>query len=97
MSLPVQKYADQVAQARRTARQVQVFAALSWTGGWLVIVVCLVDWVWFHANLTDTLDILLAIGVGGLLGGVGLYSTSRSLGIAASRLEIDLATKLGDA
>jgi uncharacterized membrane protein len=87
-------YAAQVAAARRTAHRVLVFAALSWFGGWVVIVACLVAWLRFGVSLLDSLEILLAIGVAGLLGGVGLYATSRSLALAASRLEIDVATKL---
>jgi len=94
MSLPIEQYRDQVAKARQTARRVQAFAALSWGLGWVVILGCLVAWLGYRVSLTDTLDILLAIGVGGLIGGVGLYATSRSLGIGASRLEIDIATKL---
>ena len=95
MSLPIEQYRNQVAKARQTARRVQAFAALSWGLGWVVILGCLVAWLGYRVSLTDTLDILLAIGVGGLIGGVGLYATSRSLGIAASRLEIDIATKMG--
>lgn len=95
MSLPIEQYVDQVAKARQTARRVQVFAAISWAFGWIVIVACLIAWLGFQVSLIDTLDVVLAIGVGGLLGGVGFYATSRSLGIAASRLEIDIATKLG--
>ena len=94
MSLPLQQYLDQVAKARQTARRVQAFAAISWSFGWIVIIGCLVASLVYRVSITDTLDILLAIGVGGLIGGVGLYATSRSLGIAASRLEIDIATKL---
>jgi len=95
MTLPIEQYRDQVSRARQTARRVQAFAALSWGLGWIVIVGCLIAWLGFQVSLTDTLDVVLAIGVGGLLGGVGLYATSRSLGIAASRLEIDIATKMG--
>jgi hypothetical protein len=87
-------YAAQVTAARRTAQRVYVFAALSWFVGWAVIVACLVAWLGFGVSLLDSLEILLAIGVAGLLGGVGLYATSRNLSISASRLEIDIATKL---
>ena len=87
-------YAAQVLAARRTAQRVLIFAAMSWFGGWAVIVACLVAWLGFGVSLLDSLDILLALGVAGLLGGVGLYATSRNLTLSASRLEIDIATKL---
>ena len=95
MDLPVAQYFEQVAHGKKTARRIQVFAAISWIGGWVVIIICGVEWLFYHASLTDTLDVMLAIGVGGLLGGVGLYATSTSLSIAASRMEIDLVSKFG--
>lgn len=94
MSLSVEEYAAQVAAARRTMMWVTVAAALSWWAGWIVIVSCLVAWLAFGISLLETLDLLLTIGVVSVLGGVGLYATSRSLAISASRLEIDIATKL---
>ncbi|MGA0066074.1 MAG: hypothetical protein ACO3J3_03350 [Candidatus Nanopelagicales bacterium] len=87
-------YAAQVVAARRPPPPGQGFPARAWFGGRGVIVACLVAWLGFGVSLLDSLEILLAIGVAGLLGGVGLYATSRSLALAASRLEIDVATKL---
>ncbi len=94
MALPMEDYTAQVTAARRISRWVGIFAAISWSTGWLVIIACLVAWLAFGASLIDSLEIILVIGVAGVIGGVGLYATSRSLGIAASRLEIDIATKL---
>ena len=85
-----QDYAGQIAAARRTARRVHVFAAASWFAGWLVIIGCLVAWFGFGVSLLDSLEIVLAIGVAGLLGGVGLYAQSRNLDLSASRLELAL-------
>lgn len=90
MSLPLADYAAQIAGARRTARRVSVFAALSWWAGWGVIVACLVAWLGFDVSILDSLEIILAIGVAGLLGGVGLYAQSRNLDLSATRLEIAL-------
>lgn len=95
MTLPVEQYVQQVDAARRTAWRVLILAALSWWTGWVVIVGCLVAWLVFNVSLVETLEIILAIGVGSVLGGVGLYATSHSLGIAATRLEISLASKPG--
>ncbi|MFZ8910840.1 MAG: hypothetical protein ACO20A_09325 [Candidatus Nanopelagicales bacterium] len=94
MALPIEDYTAQVTAARRISRWVGIFAAISWSTGWLVIIACLVAWLAFGASLIDSLEIILVIGVAGVIGGDGLYATSRSLGIAASRLEIDIATKL---
>jgi hypothetical protein len=93
MSLPGRDYAAQIAGARRTARRVHIFAAISWFCGWAVIAVCLIAWLGFGVSILDSLEIMLAIGVAGLLGGVGLYAQSRNLDLSASRLEIALEPK----
>ena len=93
MSTQAGEYAAQIAAARRTAQRVFVFAALSWWSGWIVIVGCFVAWLGFGVSLLDSLEILLAIGVAGLLGGVGLYATSRNLDLSASRLELALGAQ----
>ncbi|MBM3686651.1 MAG: hypothetical protein FJW85_06585 [Actinobacteria bacterium] len=90
MSRPVEEYAAQVARARRTARRVAVCAAISWSAGWIVIVACVIAWLGFGVSIIDSLEIMLAIGIAGLLGGVGLYAQSRNLDLSASRLEIAL-------
>ena len=91
MSLPTEDYVHQVARARRTARRVALFAAISWWSGWAVIVGCLVAWLGFGVSLLDSLEIVLAIGVAGVLGGVGLYAQSRNLDLSASRLELAMS------
>lgn len=93
MSLPPENYAAQVAGARRTARRVHLFAAVSWFAGWGVIVACFVAWLGFGVSLLESLEIVLAIGVAGILGGVGLYAQARNLTLSASRLEIALAPR----
>lgn len=93
MSTKAQEYAEQIAAARQTARRVFIFAALSWWSGWIVIAGCFVASIGFGVSLFETLEILLAIGVAGLLGGVGLYATSRNLNLSASRLELALASQ----
>jgi hypothetical protein len=93
MSRPVEDYVAQIAAARRTSRRVHAFAAISWFAGWLVILGCLVAWLGFGVSLVDSLEIVLAIGVAGLLGGVGLYAQGRNLDLSASRLELALGTR----
>lgn len=93
MTRPVEDYTAQIARARRTARRVAVFAAISWGTGWIVIAACIVAWLAFGVSILDSLEIMLAIGVAGLLGGVGLYAQSRNLELSASRLEIALVPK----
>ena len=93
MTPPAAAYADQIAGARRTARRVSLFAALSWWSGWIVIIGCLAAWLAFGISILDSLEIILAIGVAGLLGGVGLYAQSRNLDLSASRLEIALGPR----
>ena len=93
MTRPVEEYAAQIARARRTSRRVAVFAAISWWSGWIVIAGCIIAWLGFGVSILDRLEIMLAIGIAGLLGGVGLYAQSRNLDLSASRLEIALAPK----
>lgn len=95
MALPLDDYAAQVAQARRTAHQVFIYAGLSFVAGWLIVAYCIVAWIAFDEPVEQLLDVLLVTGVGSVLGGVALYATSRNLAVSASRLEIDMTTKLG--
>lgn len=88
MSTPTEDYTAQVARARRTARWVAIAAGLSWWAGWIVIASCLIAWLAFGISLLETLDVVLTIGVVSVLGGIGLYATSRNLELSASRLEI---------
>ena len=88
MGTPTPDYTAQVARARRTARWVSIAAALSWWAGWIVIASCLIAWLAFGISLLETLDVVLTIGVVSVLGGIGLYATSRNLELSASRLEI---------
>lgn len=90
MRLSGEEYADQVERARRTARRVAIFAAISWGSGWIVVIACVIAWLGFGVSILDTLEIMLAIGIAGLLAGVGLYAQSRNLDLSASRLEIAL-------
>jgi uncharacterized membrane protein len=92
MRLSGEEYADQVERARRTARRVAIFAAISWGSGWIIVIACVIAWLGFGVSILDTLEIMLAIGIAGLLAGVGLYAQSRNLDLSASRLEIALPT-----
>lgn len=93
MTRPVEEYAAQIARARRTSRRVAIFAAISWGTGWIVIIACVIAWLGFGISILESLEIMLAIGVAGILGGVGLYAQSRNLDLSASRLEITLASQ----
>jgi len=88
MSVPAEKYVAEIARARRTARRVWICAAASWWTGWAVIAGCLIAWLGWGVSILESLEIILAIGVAGILGGVGLYAQSRNLDLSASRLEI---------
>ncbi len=89
-----QDYRDQVERARRTAHQVLIYGGISFVGGWLLSIGAVIAWLILGRPLNEALDVLLVAGVGSVLGGVALYASSRNLGLAASRLEIDVATKL---
>ncbi len=93
MSMPAQDYGAQIARARRTAKRVGICAAVSWWSGWAVIAACLIAWIGWNVSILESLEIILAIGVAGILGGVGLFSQSRNLELSASRLEISLSAK----
>jgi uncharacterized membrane protein len=93
MRLSADEYAQQVDRARRTARRVAIFAAISWGSGWVVIIACVIAWLGFGVSILDSLEVMLAIGIAGLLAGVGLYAQSRNLDLSASRLEIALPSQ----
>ncbi|MFZ4510865.1 MAG: hypothetical protein ACOYNJ_07885 [Candidatus Nanopelagicales bacterium] len=88
MGVHAEEYVAEIARARRTARRVWICAAASWWTGWAVIAACLIAWIGWDISILESLEIMLAIGVAGILGGVGLYAQSRNLDLSASRLEI---------
>jgi hypothetical protein len=88
MGATAEEYVAEIARARRTARRVWICAAASWWTGWAVIAACLISWLGWGVSILESLEIILAIGVAGILGGVGLYAQSRNLDLSASRLEI---------
>jgi hypothetical protein len=91
MSMPAEEYVAQIARARRTARRVGICAAVSWWSGWAVIAACLIAWIGWNVSILESLEIILAIGVAGILGGVGLFAQSRNLDLGASRLEVSIS------
>ncbi|MEY4170963.1 MAG: hypothetical protein RLZ94_2036 [Actinomycetota bacterium] len=93
MGMAAEEYLAQIARARRTAKRVGICAAVSWWSGWAVIAACLIAWLGWGVSILESLEIILAIGVAGILGGVGLYSQSRNLDLSASRLEITVSNK----
>ena len=80
--------AAEVAGARRVARHLTAYALVSFVSGWLVVAASLAAWALDYVEFFDAVDVLLAIGFGGVLSGVALYATSWNMRLAATRLEV---------
>lgn len=81
---------DLVAGARRMAVWVQVFAAVSFAGGWAIIVVGAVRWIAGWSDTDEALNLTLILGFGGVVSGIAMYATSWNLRLGAARLEASL-------
>ena len=58
-------------------------------------IVSLVLWVTGRAGFADALDVILLIGLGGVLSGVAMIASGVSLRLNATRLELQLQSETG--
>lgn len=81
------------ARAARAARMVRGYAVASFIAGWIVAGASLVALATDVLRFSDAVDILLVIGIGGVISGVALFASSWSLEVAATRLALDIESK----
>jgi len=87
-------YETEVTSARRTAQALLIIAAITFAVGWAAVSYALLILL-VEAIPGDQLENLLGVlGVGSIVSGIAMFATSWNLRIGASRLEIDLASKL---
>jgi hypothetical protein len=88
------QYEHEVANARRTAHALLLIGAVTLVVGLAVLVYAFIA-VLFEDIPGDQLENLLGVvGVGSVVSGIAMFATSWNLRISASRLEIDLASKV---
>lgn len=88
------QYEAEVGQARHAARALRVIASVTVVVGVLAIVFALAALAVDALPWDEAENLLWVLGVGSLVSGVVMYGSSWSLRIGASRMEIDLSTKL---
>jgi drug/metabolite transporter (DMT)-like permease len=88
------EYEFEVASARRTARRLRVIAAITFSLGWVAVAFALLALAFEALPWEEAENLLWVLGFGSVVSGVAMFATSWSLQIGASRMEIDLASKL---
>ncbi|MFM8896906.1 MAG: hypothetical protein ACKOE2_16460 [Actinomycetales bacterium] len=87
-------YETEGASARRTGQALLIIAAVTFAVGWAAVSYALLILL-VEAIPGDQLENLLGVlGVGSIVSGIAMFATSWNLRIGASRLAIDLASKL---
>ena len=85
----------EVGEARLVARRLRFYGLLTFSAGWVMATVSLVLWVTGRAGFADALDVILLIGLGGVLSGVAMIASGVSLRLNATRLELQLQSETG--
>lgn len=88
------QYEVEVTQARRTARALRGIGAATFVLGWLAVLLALLALALDALPWDEAENLLWVLGVGSIVSGIAMFATSWSLQINASRMEIDMATKL---
>lgn len=89
-----QVYDDEVARARGTARALRLIAKITVVFGWCAVALALLALAFDALPWDQAENLLWVLGLGSVVSGVVMYGSSWSLQIGASRMEIDLQTKL---
>ena len=87
------EYFAEVEQARRTAHALRVIAGITFAAGWVAAALAVLALVLEAIPWDEAENLLLVLGVGGVVSGVAIFATSWSLQINASRMEMDLASR----
>ena len=88
------EYEAEVAHARRTAHALRIIAAVTVVAGCFVVVLALLVLVSEALPWDQAENLLWVLGIGSVVSGIVMFASSWSLQLGASRMEIDLATKL---
>lgn len=88
------QYEAEVAQARRAAHALRAIAGITVGVGLVAVVLALLALAFEALPWDEAENLLWVLGVGSIVSGVVMFGSSWSLRIGASRMEIDLATKM---
>lgn len=89
------RYTAEVAQARRAAHALRVIAAITVGIGIVAILLALLAIAVDALPWDEAENLLWVLGAGSIVSGIVMFGSSWSLRIGASRMEIDIASKLG--
>ena len=88
-------YEAEVAQARRAAHALRVIAGITVGVGLAAVLLALLALAFEALPWDEAENLLWVLGAGSIVSGIVMFGSSWSLRIGASRMEIDIASKLG--
>lgn len=89
-----EEYEAEVAHARRTAHVLRVIAEITFAAGWVAVVLALLALAFEALPWDQAENLLWVLGFGSVVSGIVMFASSWNLQIGASRMEIDISTKL---
>lgn len=89
------RYTAEVEQARRAAHALRVIAAITVGIGIVAILLALLAIAYDALPWDEAENLLWVLGAGSIVSGIVMFGSSWSLRLGASRMEIDIASKLG--
>ena len=89
-----EEYDAEVAQARRTAHALRVIAEITFAAGWAAVVLALLTLAFDALPWDQAENLLWVLGFGSVVSGIVMFASSWNLQIGASRMEIDISSKM---
>ena len=88
------QYELEVERARRAAHSLRIIAAITLAAGWLVVILAVLALALEAVPWEQAQNLLWVLGVGSIVSGLVMFVSSWNLQISASRMEIDIVSKL---
>jgi hypothetical protein len=82
-----------IVESRRVARWLRSFGAIAFVFGWIIVTAAVVSWGTGLLGFDEAVDVLLIIGLGGVLSGVAMQGSAASLRLSATRLELQIESE----
>ena len=95
MVLNRSQYELEVAHARRAARALRIIAAITLAVGWLAVILAVIAVALEAVPWDQAQNLLWVLGVGSIVSALVMFASSWNLQLSASRMEIDIVSKLG--
>ena len=94
-SYPREMGHPEVGEARVVARRLRFYGLMTFTAGWVIAGASVLLWVTGQAGFADAVDVILLVGLGGVMSGVAMIASGVNLRLNATRLELQLRSQTG--